>query len=343
MKNITFPVLLILFSFAVFTACSEDDNAIPEVSVKRTVEVLFSPRGLGDKGYNDLILRGLQRFHRQNPEVDFTFYSPNSLEEGERIFRKWIASETASQDSSLFVLASSDYEEIAANCLKEASTNRISHNVLLFESENPHGLDLRTFQISMYGASFLAGATVAQHIRQPLLVLANDTDLPARDAINGFEHGYQAATKQALSLPREYLAADWHGYDMSEEVYLRMFEWEKIYDFVYAVAGGSNRGIYRFLREHNSLYGAGMDTDQSLLSNRIIGSLLKHIDRLIVDYLTTWKKGKEQEKNLMFGLESGYVDWQVAPDYLEVYSSITDKWRTQAIIKEKEYMQKNRK
>lgn len=343
MKNISFPVLLILFSFAVFTACSVEDNAISEVSVKRTVEVLFSPRGLGDEGYNDLILRGLQRFHRQNPEVDFTFYSPASLEEGERIFRKWIASETASRDSSLFVLASSVYEVIAANCLNEASTNRVSHNVLLFESENPQGLNLHTFQISTYGASFLAGATVARHIRKPLLVLAYDTDLPVRYAIDGFEHGYQAATKQTRSLPREYLAADWHGYDMSEEIYLRMFEWEKTYDFVYAVAGSSNRGIFRFQREHKSLYGAGMDTDQSLLSNRIIGSLVKHIDRLIVDYLTTWKKGKEQEKKLIFGLESGYVDWQVAPNYLESFSSIKDKWRTQAIIKEKEFLQKNRK
>ena len=73
----------------------------------------------------------------------------------------------------------------------------------------------------------------------------------------------------------EYLADDWTGYVSASLAYRKMSDWAVDYDFIFPVAGGSNAGIYRYSREFEvSPYLAGMDIDQSSLSNRITGSVI---------------------------------------------------------------------
>lgn len=56
--------------------------------------------------------------------------------------------------------------------------------------------------------------------------------------------------------------------------------------------GGSNMGIYRYLREHpDGPWVAGMDVDQSPFSSKVIGSEVKHIDDLLVQIVRDWIKG----------------------------------------------------
>lgn len=313
------------------TGCRSDEPEAETPSPQ--VVFLFSPGGLGDMSYNDCILEGVQQFRMAHRETDVFAYSPQSLEEAERIFSDWLK-RPESNIPVLFVLASSDYEPIAEKYLSEYSLTR-NKSLLLFESQKEFADSrVHTFQISMYGASYLAGATASlcNGGKDALVLLANPSDCPIAIAKDGFLAGY------GRGCDVEYMADDWTGYVQAAKTYQRMSEWSRKYGFIFPVAGGSNAGIYRYSREHaDSPYLAGMDTDQSGLSDKITGSVIKNIDRLILEYLTEWVTTGTMPDSRLYGLESGYADWLLAPAYAGRYSDAVSLLRQTAIDKEKEY------
>lgn len=325
-----------ILSVLLFTSCQSSDEPELEYSHPQII-FLFSPGGLGDMSYNDCILEGVQRFKLEQPETDIYIYSPESLDEAEKIFSDWLV-RPESNIPVLFVLATSDYEPIAEKYLKEHSLTA-NKSILLFESRkrynDPH---IYTFQISMYGASYLAGATAALCCgdKKALALLANDSDSPIGIARDGFIAGFQG------DCDVKYIADDWTGYIQSYFTYQKMSDWSKEYGYIFPVAGGSNAGIYRYSRENaDSPFLAGMDIDQSGLSNKITGSVIKEIDRLIFEYLMEWSTTGTMPEAQLYGLESGYADWKLSPLYEAEYKDIVEQTRQQAITKEIEYYEGN--
>lgn len=76
-----------------------------------------------------------------------------------------------------------------------------------------------------------------------------------------------------------------------------------------------------------------MDYDQSGLSRNIMGSVVKHIDVVVYDYMERWLADGELPKSRVYGLESGCVDWVLSPLFLQ-YESVVDAARQNAIDKE---------
>ena len=331
-----FLLLSLLLAVMMTTACSKDDDPVAD-SPQPQIIFLFSPGGLGDMSYNDCILQGVQRFKLEQPETDIYIYSPQSLDEAEKIFSDWLV-RPESNIPVLFVLATSDYEPIAEKYLKEHSLTA-NKSILLFESRKRYNdPNIYTFQISMYGASYLAGATASRCCgdKKALALLANDSDSPIGIARDGFISGLQGECDV------KYIADDWTGYIQSYFTYQKMSEWSKEYGYIFPVAGGSNAGIYRYSRENeDSPFLAGMDIDQSGLSNKITGSVIKEIDRLIFEYLLEWSTTGTMPEAQLYGLESGYADWKLSPIYEAEYKDVIEQIRQQAITKEKEYYEGN--
>ena len=71
------------------SSCNHTDELEPESPAPQIV-FLFSPGGLGDMSYNDRILEGVQRFKMENGDIDIYIYSPESLQEAEKIFADWL-------------------------------------------------------------------------------------------------------------------------------------------------------------------------------------------------------------------------------------------------------------
>ena len=325
-------ILATLLMAGALQACSPADETEPE-TLQPQVIFLFSPGGLGDMSYNDCILEGIQRFKMEHADIDIYIHSPRSLPEAERIFSDWLA-RPEGDIPALFALGSSDYEPLAEEHLaqRELTPNK---SILLFESRKRYeDRNIHTFQISMFGASYLAGAVARRCSpdRKPLVLLANPSDSPIRIAKDGFTAGYGG------DCDVEYLADDWTGYVSAPLVYRQMSNWADSYDFIFPVAGGSNAGIYRYSREFEaSPFLAGMDIDQSSLSNKITGSVIKHIDRLVYEYLTEWTATGTMPEERLYGLESGYADWLVAPRYENDFGGLVNDMRQRAINMEKEY------
>lgn len=324
-----------LFMTMLFSSCSENEQE--ENDNKHMLVVLFSPYGLGDMGYYDNILQGLQTIRKEREQMESYFYTPENQKEAERIFSDWLSAETNGKPS-LFVLTTHDYEELASKYLKGMNQLPEGKSVLLFESSNPDNLPVSYFQISMYGASYLAGVTAAHcTAEKPLILLGNSKDVSIWYAADGFRDGYLSQTDEETVTVQAF-ANDWSGYAKASEAYQMMNEWSQNYGFIYSVAGGSNAGIYRYLREYpHGIYTAGMDTDQSALCSQIVGSMVKRIDLLIEDFIIQWLDTGTMPEQTMYGLESGYVDWVLAPSYKDAFQEFVKKERDTAIQKEEDY------
>lgn len=315
-------------------SCADAGPASPENEVTPQVIFLFSPGGLGDMSYNDCILEGVQKFKKAYPEVDVFMYSPPDMESAERIFSDWIK-RPGSDIPVVFTLASSDYESLLDRFLPEYSLTD-NKRILLFESLKRYDDErITTFQISMYGASYLAGITARECAdgMRSLVLLGSSTDVPIESARDGFVAGLGNRDYDV-----QYLSDDWTGYVMANVTYQRMSEWSAEYGFIFPVAGGSNAGIYRYTREFDDTpLLAGMDIDQSALSTRITGSVIKHLDRIVEEYLTDWLLTGNLPPSQIYGLKSGYVDWLLAPRYESEFRSQVEANRQVAATKEKDY------
>lgn len=147
----TFRAILAMTTFLVtgaLSSCNHTDELEPESPAPQIV-FLFSPGGLGDMSYNDRILEGVQRFKMENGDIDIYIYSPESLQEAEKIFADWLE-RPQSSIPVLFVLGSSDYEPMAELYLAEHDLTP-NKSILLFESRKQYkDENIHTFQISMF-------------------------------------------------------------------------------------------------------------------------------------------------------------------------------------------------
>lgn len=327
-------LLPLLLSITVSLSCSSDDSdTVPSVPEGK-ICVLFSTGGLGDGGYNDMLMRGLQQFREDNPDVWLQHISPDSAAEGVKLLNAW--TEYHRGERLLCVLAGSEYEAIATSFYGlrgEDSTLTWRPDYLLFESDNPEDLPLSAFRMSLFGAAYLCGKSVAQMgLRHPLLLLAHPSDKPTQWAAEGFRQGYGEETQM------QYLSETWEGFSMPEEAYRLMYDLTSMYDFIFGVAGASNQGIYRYLREYPiNVWTIGRGWNQYYQSSQIIGNMVKRIDWVIEDYLSAWLKGEPLPDEELLGLESGYVQWQTAPSYAAELGNIVQDFGPEAALKEREY------
>lgn len=325
---------LLVFAALLCSSCQQDEAET--MATDKQIVVLYSPTGLGDNGYNDLIVKGVQTVYKTRRDAQIELIAPKSMDDAEAVIDRWLSA-TDNGAKQLLVLASADYYALAREKFAHGKYCNTQREVLLFESPNEDHLPIITFNAEMYGASYLAGAMVAEAgVERALALLSNPADAVIRRAGDGFMDGYAAVSGKEADI--RYMHDDWHGYVMSQEAYEMMPELSASYDFIFPVAGGTSKGIFRYLREHpEGPMTAGMDVDQSIYSSRVVGSVVKHIDRLVEYYLNTWIDGSALPQDSNYGLESGYMDWLLAPSYLTSFGALVEKHRTTAISKEKEY------
>ncbi len=333
---------MIFISVYVLGACT-DTLIVPQIEVKKEIFVLFAPNALGDNGYNDQIYRGVVRYMNEDKFADaiIDYYNPTSLEEGEQIIKRW-KSKDPDGKKQLLVLPGSEYKNVLDEQLQEKPLDTLFQQILLFEN---HPVDLpgvATFHISMYGASYIAGAIAGKMRFLPLIVLANSSDSNLIAASDGFKDGYaDCSDEDNKQTDLVYLSDASSGYAMADSVYIKMHEWVQTYDFIFPVMGGSNMGVFRYIRQYpKGVYTVGMDVDQSYLCNQIIGSVIKDIDVVIKEYLDRWSSDEIVPKHAIYGLQSGYIRFQVSENYGEAFAGMAEEAHKLALIKEDEYEKK---
>ena len=279
------------------------------------VEVVFSPGGVGDQGYNDQILRGLQT---AAVRYGFTLaiHIPEEKELGIQIYNEWLNAPLDNDcERSLFVFSGSEYEYLLQGLTLPKDARK---DVLMFETEQ--AVDgIYTFFVGCYAASYLAGATSVfdneGEEQKALVIAANPHDKQVKRAVDGYRDGYLAAGGNGCDV--HYLSEELDGgYRMQDEAYQFCMENEGNYMYYFSAAGASNKGLYRFSREHANM-AVGMDVDMGLFSSMITMSVVKHMDKVVVDVLGDLLNDKEIPYHRKFTYSSGYEELVYSTEFTE--------------------------
>lgn len=340
MKRLILTLLLpvCLAALPALTSCHDsDDPAFPsDEEEPKTLCLLFSPNGLGDASYNDPILAAAANYAFTRDGITLDYLSPKSLEEGEAYFLRWLETAT-DKDRSLMVLTDNVYESMAEKYRDRIDPAR--HCILQLDSRRAD-LPVHTAYIHYYGVCYWAArmqSTFTGTQAESAILKANNRNPVLNEMEAGLTRGVEdAGSKIWLTW---VLDPDGNGgFDLPQTAYWLVGEVSATVSTVYAIAGGSNMGVYRFTREFPGiLLVPGIDTDQSGLSSNVPFSLLKHTDRLLTEYITRWDNGEPQPLSpYVVGLAEGYTDLVISKDYRQWYADYL-KFKETAIEKESAY------
>ena len=317
-QRFTYPSLIICLFLILFTGCGKDKYDYSHANV----HVVLSPKGVGDQGYNDNILRGFQKAANQYG-FTLTIHIPNEKEQGIYIYEDWLNSKLDDEcQRSLFVFSGSEYEYLLEELTPPAELRK---DVLMFETDKQVD-GIYTFSVGCYAASYLAGASCIfeeKEDQKALIIAANPHDKNVKRAVDGYRDGYVASGGFACDV--YYLSNELDGgYQMQNEAYQYCMKNIGKYSFYFAVAGASNKGLYRFSRE-NMEFAVGMDNDMSLFSYMLPMSVVKHMDKAITDILKDLLNNKTIPYHQSFTYSSGYEELVFENEQIaELYRDITD-------------------
>ena len=335
MHNRFFRLFLLAMATLSLLGCSDNDGEDDAVATN-VVEVVFSPSGFGDLGYNDIILTGLEEA-RKRLGFEVVMHVPASIEDGMAIYNQW-ARKSAPGERRLFIFATNQYE----SALRQSDVHPSDANstVLLYETHKP--IDgVYTFRIGMYGAAYLIGAYTAltqkdEADSKAAVIAANPSDHNVDGAAQGFRDGFLEAGGADATI--SYISdKEGDGYNMPDEAYAlcnRLYE--SGHTFFFPVAGGSNKAVYQFSR-NQGVYTAGIDGDMSAYSGLMNCSLVKNIGSATNDFIAMWLAHKEIPKHQDFFWDSGYVSVIYCHDWKEADAQGIETFKNNITRKEAAY------
>ncbi len=348
MKFLSFLSILLA---ACLASCSGDSNSSSAVSEpgctpdKCIIYAVYSVAGIGDLGYQDLIYRGVNKATRDYP-VSVENIHPHSLDSAEKYIQIFFdETERGNYTQRLLLLSTDEYNGLFKSHpkWKQSETNSI-----LVIGGNRDSIDAYAWDISLYGASYLAGRTIYELGMDSAGVIgANPKSKAVQDAIHGFVDGYEKASSMRLS-GDDYIGFlgddEGTGFDAKLAYLFASYNYyeEQHFDFIFPVMGGSSLEIYRFMREMQdsiSFYSCGMDVNQEHLSNNIPFSIEKNADLLVLDFISKWVSEEDIPNNFIGTLDSKYAGIVVSKNYSD-WQSHFDKYQKEAQDAEHSYIGK---
>lgn len=332
--------VFLIFIFSIPLSCSKK-NMGNDKCVE--VNVLFYIDGFSTVGYNDLVLRAIER-SAQNYGFEYSFYVPESIEDGMQNYRDWCSTPLEpGVEKSLYIFASGVYEDFLED--EEHPNPDTGKDILLFETEKelPYAY---SFAISYYGTTYFCAEVIHRFsgVNFDYKIIAANPYVPGLnyvvDAVQASVDNHDSGTVEVIYLSTE----PGSGYNDQELAYLNCLylrKEDKYLDDIYIpYAGMSNLGVYRFSTLH---YGLTLGVDgvgDYFSSNFMPISMTKNIELAFRDFYDMWNIGEDVLRNVLYTLESGKAEAFVS-DRVQYSRDIIDDMFNEAIQKEREYF-KNR-
>ena len=319
----------IIVAVLLLTCCTKEGKTIYEPTpgerqpaTTPLVTVIYGPNSLGDRSYNDLIYKGVEEAAKKYGLRTLQL-SPESEEQGlayvETMFQQMEnATDTVRR---LFITPSPVYDAYI-----RANNKRLEKNphadLLYMETTTPLEGKGSTFYIDYYGAMYLSGCMIHYCANQLVtLVLANPYTQSVSEAGEGFQAGFYDSPMYdkytSLQLHVRYLSDEpAGGFTVADSTAQRIFEEERHslgrfgrnYLTFVPICGGAMHAFFRTVRINLSyLNYVGIDGDMTEDKDFCLFSTLKHIDRVMEDYIGKWLNGS-MPKHRTMGLADGVTD-----------------------------------
>lgn len=347
MKKAFFPILTALSLIGICScgdsesvADSKESGCTPE---KCLVYTVYSQAGIGDFGYQDLIYYGVN-LAKETQNFSLENAHPNSVESAEDFIKVFFEeTDSGTHTQRLLILTTGEFDTLFAS---HPEWKQNSVNTILILGPREKSIDAHFWDISLYGASYLAGRTVKDMGLDSAIILAANPKTPAiRDAVSGFITGYEKSNghfdidKDLFYLDDE----DGKGFNSQTSYFIGFNDTsftEKT--FIFPVMGGSNQNLYRNMREmqdSTSILSCGMDANQEHLSTGIAFSIEKKIDALVIDFTEKWVAGDSLKTDVFATFGTKYIDIAVSKGYKE-WTPHFEKFKDEAEKAEQTYLEK---
>ena len=310
-------------------ACGGDGDASEPTSTPKSVRVaLVTDQGqLNDRGFNQLAYQGLKR-------------AQNELGIQTRVVESASAADYLPNYASLVrqrfdLIIGVGFAQ--GNAIDTAATQfpnarfaivDVDQSSLKHRPPNVVGLLFKEQEVG-YLAGYLAGLTAKREGKPGIVGSVGGYKEPPVDR---FIASYQAGAKAAdpgVETLNAY-SSDWEDQAKCKELALsQIARGAKI---VFQVAGECGLGALRAVKDR-SVWGIGVDADQSFLGPHVLTSALKRVDEAVVETIQTvvddrWQGGR----NLTFGLEHdgvglGKISPKVPKDDLDALERVKERIR----------------
>lgn len=346
MKKALF-ILLTTLSIIGFCSCSNSESIVSSKAEGCTPEdclvyTLYSQAGIGDFGYQDLIYYGMN-LAKESYHFSLENVHPSSMKSAESYIGTFF-DETDSDKyrQRLLVLTSGEFDTLFTI---HPEWKQDSRNTILVLGRRENSIDAHFWDISLYGASYLAGRTVKDMgLDSTMILAANPKTQAIQDAISGFIDGYRKSNG-FFDVNRDILYLEdneGEGFNSQMSYFYAAFDTtlsEK--KFIFPVMGGSNLNLFRYMREVQDslrILSCGMDANQENMSEGIAFSIEKKSDSLVMEFIKKWATGQPLETDFFATFDSKFVGVTVSKGY-EEWAPHFKKFEDEAAEAERKYLE----
>jgi len=201
--------------------------------------------------------------------------------------------------------------------------------------------NLRAYEITSYGESYLAGVLAASASRTQHVGIIMGTESEVLDTfLDGYTDGARAVNA-TIAVDHAYVRH--HSTEGFTDAPAAQKSAEAMYrngtDVIFACAGYSNTGVFSAAEKFPGEYVIGTDSDQSPLGPEfILASAIKRVDRIVSSGIGDALDGTFTGGNVTAGLGEGVTGIVFNPRF-ESYNESLHAWETQARAEEGVYLQ----
>ena len=202
---------------------------------------------------------------------------------------------------------------LMVDILLEAAARRPDTTFVLLDAPLPqYPPNAASVTFRQNEASYLAGALASATTKTCKIAFLGASDLPI---IRDFYVGYKAGARHVnpdVETEERYigdLAGNFNPYlsplkarSLANDIY------EHGADIIFAVAAGSNMGVFSGARERPGAFAIGVDSDQDHMARgHILTSVMKRMDHAILRVIGLLRVGRLENRNYSMGLLEGGV------------------------------------
>ena len=276
---------------------SSGTPATPEKKLK--IGLLITPKGLNDKGFNDLAYTGLKSAERKYG-IQPVVIEPSTMNDQEACLRFF-----AAQKLDAVIAVGMAF----LGGIRQVASENPQLRFLVIDSDISEG-QIQGVAFREYEASLLCGYLAAARSRTGKIGFIGGVDIPViRRFLVGFEQGAQLSASGAQVMT-QFVGEDFSGFnkpDRAKDIAHEMYQGGC--DVVFPAAGASGLGVISAAVQ-NKKFVIGVDMNQdSLAPGLVLTSLLKRVDTVVEDIVKTLVDGKGNEAvKKTYGLADGGVD-----------------------------------
>jgi basic membrane protein A len=285
----------------------------------------------GDLSYTDAAFQGLSAAQK-DMKIVIKEFVPRDYEE----LPVFLNNTSAAERPDLVITVGFQY----ANFTRQLAGQHPDIRFLAIDQAGIGSDNLRAYEISSYGDSYLAGVLAASATQTGKVGIIMGMESDVLDSfLDGYTDGARALNT-TIRIDQAYVHRNSVDGFMDRDEAGRIAEtmYRNGTDVIFTCAGYSNTGAFAAANTTTGRYVIGTDSDQSPLGPEfVLASAVKRVDRIVYTGISEQRNGTFAGGNQVAGLTEGATGIVYNPKFA-AYNTTVSAWEAQARAGEEKYL-----